>query len=132
MSRSIAGAVRAAARLALDASGGSAPLGAAGARRRCEGERRLLAAVLEDAIACFQHHRFATRPSTRRLFEDAEAWLFGPDGEPFSFESVCEVLAIDADWLRARLLASAAAGPTRPAAAGQMSAMLLKNSLSSL
>jgi hypothetical protein len=78
---------------------------AAGGSQACEGERRLVAAVLEDAIACFQHHRFARRPSVRRLYEDAEAWLFGTDGGAFSFEDICQLLEIDADWLRAGLSA---------------------------
>jgi hypothetical protein len=72
---------------------------------RAEGERRLVAAMLEDAIACFQLHRLAMRPSKRRLFEDAEAWIMSEEMGPFSFEYVCNVLGFDADWIRRSLIA---------------------------
>lgn len=69
-----------------------------------EGERRLMLAVLEDGVSCFQKYAGATRPRSRRLFQDAEDWLFGEDGGwPFSFESICAVLGIDADYFRERL-----------------------------
>jgi hypothetical protein len=88
-----------------------------------EGERRLIAAVLEDAIDCFQRHRSATRPRLRRLFDDAEAWILSMEQQPFSFIYICHVLGFDADWLRAFRLAceaerfdAAAPAPPRPGA----------------
>jgi len=70
-----------------------------------EGERRLMLAVLEDAVACYQKHMTATRPRAQRLFLDAEAWLFNEDGTPvFSFESVCTVLGIHPEYFRSNLL----------------------------
>ncbi len=41
-----------------------------------EGERRLMLAILEDAIMCYQKYAGATRPRSRRLFQEAENWLF--------------------------------------------------------
>lgn len=71
-----------------------------------EGERRLMLAVLEDAVACFQKNAGATRPRARRLFQEAEDWFLDPDDSwPFSFEAVCVVLGYDAGYVRSRLLA---------------------------
>ena len=80
-------------------------------RGHATGERRLLVAILEDAIHCFQRFMCASRLREQRLFHDAEQWIMQPgrrvpDGniEPhFSFEQVCEVLRLDPDYLRTRL-----------------------------
>src|SRR5262249_34963502 len=37
-----------------------------------EGERRLMLAVLEDAVSCFQKYAGATRPRNKRLFQESE------------------------------------------------------------
>jgi hypothetical protein len=77
------------------------------------GEHRLLMAVLEDAIHCYQKHLLARNRNDRQLFEDAERWIMGWDGShvsrttddtpTFSFENVCEVLGLDAEYLRGGL-----------------------------
>ena len=66
------------------------------------GECRLAAAVLEDAIHCFQKYRSAADAGKQRLFRDAERWIMKEGGEdlPFSFEYICGVLDIDPDWVR--------------------------------
>jgi hypothetical protein len=80
-------------------------------------ERALVAAVLLDAVECFLRHREATTRRHRRLFEDAEQWIFGTDGvAPFSFEDVCDFLSVDADCLRTALVRSYTGLPTRPGA----------------
>ena len=67
------------------------------------GEYRLLAAVLEDAVNCFQQHAFASDRRSRRLFEETNLWILdrsaSSDG-PFSFGYICAVLGLDADCLR--------------------------------
>ena len=66
-----------------------------------EGERRLMLAVLEDAVACFQKHAGATRARGRRLFQEAEDWFFADESSwPFSFEAICTVLGINAEYFR--------------------------------
>jgi hypothetical protein len=78
------------------------------------GERLLLAAVLEDAISCFQRFLFASRQRHQRLFQEAERWIMEETEETpreeredmcpyFSFERVCDVLELDADGVRERL-----------------------------
>jgi len=75
-----------------------------GGRSILEGERRLMLAVLEDAVACFQKYAGASRPRVKRLFREAEEWFLERDsGWPFSFESICGVLGIDPDYFRTNL-----------------------------
>lgn len=70
-----------------------------------EGERRLMLAVLEDAVSCFQKYAGATRPRSKRLFKESEEWFLDTDGTwPFSFESVCSVLGFNAEYVRKRLM----------------------------
>ncbi len=69
-----------------------------------EGERRLMLAVLEDAVSCFQKYAGATRPRNKRLFEEAEEWFMDEDGSwVFSFEAICTVLDINPEYFRGRL-----------------------------
>ncbi len=76
------------------------------------GERLLLAAILEDAINCYQKLQFAPGARTRRLYREAEQWIMetgkrvqDDDTHPyFSFEQICDVLGLDPDDIRARLL----------------------------
>ena len=71
-----------------------------------EPEQRLLIAVLEDGINAFQDNWGATNPRKRRLFEEAEAWIFAGENEwIFSFESVCGLLNLNPDYLRRGLRA---------------------------
>lgn len=69
-----------------------------------EGARRLYAAVLEDAVACFQKHGSGASRRSCQLYSDAEAWLFSDDTSwPFAFVNVCEALDIQPPFLRHRL-----------------------------
>ena len=68
------------------------------------GEQRLLLAILEDAIYTFQTCLFATKPSKRKLFQEAETWIYATHSEwIFSFENVCEILDLHSGCLRAGL-----------------------------
>jgi hypothetical protein len=72
--------------------------------RILEGERRLMLAVLEDAVSCFQKHAGAKRPRNQRLFREAEEWFMDEDASwPFAFEAVCSVLSLDPDYFRSQL-----------------------------
>ena len=54
-----------------------------------EPEKRLLLAVLEDAIICFQKYFHAQDAKQRRLYEEAVSWIFaGGDDRAFSFENI--------------------------------------------
>ena len=75
-----------------------------GPRRKHAPEQRLMIAVLHDALDCLEKYRFATDRRGRRLFDEVTQWLGAKEtGWPYSFESICEVLGLDADAVRHRL-----------------------------
>ena len=66
-----------------------------------EPERRLLLAVLEDAIACFQKDIDAPEGRRSKTFREAEEWFLERDSERlFSFENTCEAIGINPSYLR--------------------------------
>ena len=66
-----------------------------------EAERRLAIAVLQDAVDCFQKHLLARDRKARQMFLDAEQWIGSEDRSwPFSFENICDLLQINAAYLR--------------------------------
>ena len=67
-------------------------------------ERRLRLAVLEDAVHQFQRYVNATGRHERALYDDVLDWFASEDrSEPFSFESICDALHIDTDFVRSGL-----------------------------
>jgi hypothetical protein len=69
-----------------------------------EPEKRLMLAVLTDAVRCYQVGCDAQRTSRIRAFREAEEWLFSAKGYgPFSFENVCHTLDITPEYLRKML-----------------------------
>jgi len=70
-------------------------------KTRLEPEKRLMLAVLEDAVQCFKENLSKRGEVQRRLFRDAEEWIFeGSDEGAFAFESVCDALGIHPEYLR--------------------------------
>ena len=70
-----------------------------------EPERRLVLAILQDAIECYQKHLFTQDHKAHQLFADAEEWLLSEDREYyFSFENVCDLLEINPEFLRRGLV----------------------------
>jgi hypothetical protein len=66
----------------------------------------LMLAVLEEAARCIGRGRLRRRASSRKLAAEAEAWVRSDSREwPFAFASICDVLGLDVDAARARLLA---------------------------
>ena len=64
----------------------------------------LMYAVLEDAVECFWKQFVSTRRRDLRLAREAEAWFLSEeDASPFSFITICTVLKIDPDYIRAGL-----------------------------
>ena len=67
-------------------------------------EKMLMFAVLEDAISRFQHYSSASSRHGKALFREVEIWLMVEKSDRlFSFESLCEVLGFDPDYIRAGL-----------------------------
>lgn len=68
---------------------------------RFDGERRLMIAVLEDAVNCFMKQIHATDPKARQLFLDAEEWITDEDRTWFfAFENVCDTLDLNPVYVR--------------------------------
>jgi hypothetical protein len=66
-----------------------------------EPEKKLMVAVLDDAIACFQKYAFARDRKGKVLFQEAEYWVQDTNSDwLFSFANVCETLGFAFDYLR--------------------------------
>ena len=64
-------------------------------------EKRLMLAVMENAIVTFQKSIYAATRRQRRLLKETEEWIHSLDTSwPFSFENICATLGIDANYLR--------------------------------
>jgi hypothetical protein len=75
-----------------------------GAFRRT-GEYRLLVAVLQDAVVDWFRYCRADRPRERRLFQEVSSWFASTDHDSlFAFETICDHLGIDPDYLRRGLM----------------------------
>ena len=69
------------------------------------GEKRLMLAVLKDAIDIFLKHAESSEPRTQRLFLETVEWIRSDDAlAPFSFLNVCEALGLSPSCLRRGLL----------------------------
>jgi len=67
-------------------------------------EKRLMIAVLEEAVATFQRTVGAKSRGGQRLFREADDWIQSTDTSwAFAFESVCDTLGLDPAYLRAGL-----------------------------
>ena len=68
-------------------------------------ERRLVAAILRDAVDCYLRDCLAKNPHRKRSLREAEEWFFKSDDYGvFSLENVCSVLNIDPGYVRRSLV----------------------------
>jgi len=76
-----------------------------GLSRQLEGEKRLMLAILKDAVECLEKYRRSRTPIGRELYENALAWVEdrGTDWL-FSFSNICDLLGFDPDYLREFIL----------------------------
>jgi hypothetical protein len=73
-------------------------------RKDLTGEQRLMCAVIEDAIDNYLKHATATRPDHRDRFAEAEAWVESADrSRLYAFETICDYLGLEAEYLRGGL-----------------------------
>ncbi len=64
-------------------------------------EKRLMMAILLDAVECFQKHAPRHQGKPDRLFRASQEWLFDDDLKwPFSFVNICDAVGIDPRYLR--------------------------------
>ena len=76
-----------------------------GKRHVREREEKLMLAILEDGIACYQKYADARDRRGKILFREAEQWILEEKSDwIFSFENVCEVLGLAPKYVRQGLL----------------------------
>lgn len=64
-------------------------------------EKRLMLAVLEDAVGTFQKYASTRDRTAQRMLTDVEDWFMADEHEwPFSFVNVCNALSLDVDYMR--------------------------------
>ena len=70
-----------------------------------EPEKKLMLAILEDAIDCFQKYIFARDGRGKGIFREAEDWILEENSDRlFSFETVCDALGFNPSYVRQGLL----------------------------
>lgn len=66
-----------------------------------KGEYRLLFAVLEDAVRCWQLYDGATSQRGKRLFRETADWFASEsDQSPFTFVAICQSFDLEPDFVR--------------------------------
>jgi len=68
-------------------------------------ERRLMLAILDDAVVCFQRSIFHSTPGGQKRFHETVHWFFDEEEKPwlYSFESICDGLGLNPNYIRAGL-----------------------------
>ena len=84
-----------------------------------EPERRLMVAILEDAVSCLSMNPQRCNVRQRKQYAEAAQWVSAEEESEwiFSFRNICEVLGIDPSYLRRglsrRAVASRAVSPAK-------------------
>ena len=79
--------------------------GTAGLSRQLDGEKRLMIAILKDAVECLDKYRGARSSSGRSHYQNALEWVQDKSTDwLFSFTNICDFLGFDPDYLREVLL----------------------------
>jgi len=70
-----------------------------------EPEKKLMLAVLKDAIDCFQDNALAQGGKKKKRFGEAEEWILADNNDwLFSFENICEALGFNPQYVRQGLM----------------------------
>jgi hypothetical protein len=66
-----------------------------------EPEKRLMLAVLEDAVICFQENLFTRDKKKRQLFLETEQWIFEErSNRLFAFDNLCQAVDLNPRYIR--------------------------------
>jgi hypothetical protein len=72
-----------------------------------EAEKRLMLAILDNAVHCFQDHHLAQHGKRKRLFDDVHRWFFEASSDWLcGFENICSVLGLNPEYIRKGLVRS--------------------------
>ncbi|MCZ6450135.1 MAG: hypothetical protein O6918_04625, partial [Deltaproteobacteria bacterium] len=65
-------------------------------------EKKLMLAVLEDAVACYQMYVSVRDGKGKSLFLEAEEWVLMEQNDDwlFSFGNICEALGLNPQYIR--------------------------------
>ena len=73
--------------------------------RQLEGEKRLMIAILKDAVECLEKYRGSRSGTGKISYQSAIEWVEDTDTEwLYSFSSICDLLGFDPNYLREQLL----------------------------
>jgi len=73
--------------------------------RKLEGEKRLMIAILKDAVECLEKHRGSRSSAGKISYQSAIEWVEDTDTEwLYSFTNICDLLGFDPNYLREQLL----------------------------
>jgi hypothetical protein len=79
--------------------------GTSGLSRQLEGEKRLMIAILKDAVECLDKYRSSRNSTGRSQYQNALEWVQDKGTEWFfSFTNICDLLGFDPEYLRQMLL----------------------------
>ena len=79
--------------------------GAGGLSRKLEGEKRLMIAILKDAVECLEKYRGARSSAGRSNYQNAVEWVEDTSTDwLFSFTNICDLLGFDPHYMREVLL----------------------------
>lgn len=79
--------------------------GNGGLSRKLEGEKRLMIAILKDAVECLEKYRGSRGGAGKISYQSAIEWVEDTDTDwLYSFTNICELLGFDPDYLREQLL----------------------------
>jgi len=74
--------------------------------RQMEGEKRLMLAILTDAIECLDKYREAEASPGLELYTNTVDWIEAREMVwLYSFHNICELLGLDPDYLRKCVIA---------------------------
>ena len=79
--------------------------GTGGLSRQLDGEKRLMIAILKDAVECLNKYRGARSSLGSSQYQNALEWVRDEGTEwLFSFNNICDLLGFDPDYLRKVLI----------------------------
>ena len=79
--------------------------GSGGLSRKLEGDKRLMIAILKDAVECLEKYRGSRSSAGRINYQNAIDWVEDTGTEwLFSFTNICDLLGFDPHYLREVLL----------------------------
>jgi hypothetical protein len=79
--------------------------GAGGLSRHLEGEKRLMIAILKDAVECLNKYHGARSSAALSQYQNALEWVEDKGTDwLFSFNNICDHLGFDPDYFRQVLL----------------------------